>query len=409
MSVKDPYLTNVDLDVHLRDARHAHQLYTQHNFAFAPKTKFLFHVVFQPRPEVGNSATRNAFAFQKEIGVLAKSADLPSFRASVDNKQQYNRKKNIQTRVDYSDVNITFHDDNTGVTRALLEEYYRYYFDDGNKTLSNSEGAYNPRDKYFKRVPNYGLNNGKTGPFFSYITIYQLARRQWFAYTLVNPLITQWNHGNVDSSDGSALNENSISVAYEGVLYTNGQIDENGQPVGFADPSTRYDQVPSPLGYFDAEMSNNTYKQNDPALLDPSRNIDQFAIPRMSNSASTGPLGSGLLDLFGKIAPGGLAQTTVPKIDSQNSISISGILSRSIKKLTGADISTQLNSNPSAKKSFEAKALNSGAVAGLSYSQFSNLSSTAKSAVSDNLVNQAAGGDAKLANFASEAISATKV
>ena len=28
MSFKDPYLFNIDMDVHLRDARHAHQLYT---------------------------------------------------------------------------------------------------------------------------------------------------------------------------------------------------------------------------------------------------------------------------------------------------------------------------------------------------------------------------------------------
>ena len=58
---------------------------------------------------------------------------MPSFRASVENKQQYNRKKNVQTRVDYQDCRIAFHDDNTGVTRALLEEYYRYYFVDANK------------------------------------------------------------------------------------------------------------------------------------------------------------------------------------------------------------------------------------------------------------------------------------
>ena len=46
MSFKDPYLFNSSNDVHLRDARHAHQLYTEHNFALAPKTKFLYHVVF---------------------------------------------------------------------------------------------------------------------------------------------------------------------------------------------------------------------------------------------------------------------------------------------------------------------------------------------------------------------------
>ena len=128
MSLKDAFLFNLQSETHLRDARHANQIYTQNNFAFSPKTKYMYHVRFDPNDEIGNSATSNVFRFQKELGVLVKSADLPSFRASVENKQQYNRKKNVQTRVDYQDCRITFHDDNTGVTRALLEEYYRYYF-----------------------------------------------------------------------------------------------------------------------------------------------------------------------------------------------------------------------------------------------------------------------------------------
>ena len=95
MSLQDPYLINTDMDVHLRDARHAHQLYTQHNFALAPKTKFLFHVVFDLYDEVGDQTTSNTAKFRKEIGVLAKSASLPNYRVSVENKQQYNRKKNL--------------------------------------------------------------------------------------------------------------------------------------------------------------------------------------------------------------------------------------------------------------------------------------------------------------------------
>ena len=127
MSIKDPYLYNIDLDVHLRDARHAHQLYTQHTFALAPKTKFLYHIVFDLYPEVGNSANNNTVRFKKEIGVLAQTADLPQYRVAVENKQQYNRKKNIQTRLDYQDITITFHDDNLGLTRGLLQDYYQYY------------------------------------------------------------------------------------------------------------------------------------------------------------------------------------------------------------------------------------------------------------------------------------------
>ena len=266
MSLKDAFLFNLQSETHLRDARHANQIYTQSNFAFAPKSKYMYHVRFEPNDEVGNSATSNVFQFQKELGVLVKSADLPSFRASVENKQQYNRKKNVQTRVDYQDCRITFHDDNTGVTRALLEEYYRYYFVDANKNTTGAEAAYGPRDKYFARVPSYGLDNRKKHPFFKYITFYQLARREWVAYTLVNPLLSAWDHGGVDASDGG-FNENTITVAYESVQYTSGNVG-NDTPAGFADASVGYDVEPSPLGYLDnAMIPNGGEKGLLPALI----------------------------------------------------------------------------------------------------------------------------------------------
>ena len=125
-------------ELHLRDYQHAKNLYYEYGMAFAPKTKFLYHCLFEPSPEVGNSASANSFAFQKQIGVLVKTADLPSFRVSVDNKKQYNRIKQFQTRIDYNDINITFHDDNTGVTRALFEEYYKFYWIDGRHSVQKN-------------------------------------------------------------------------------------------------------------------------------------------------------------------------------------------------------------------------------------------------------------------------------
>ena len=177
MSTLDPYLVNISgLDVHLRDARHAHQLYSEYSHAFAPKQKFLYHVVFQLHPAV-SIGSYNSAKFQKEIGVLVKSADLPSFRATIENKQQYNRKKNAQTRIDYQDVRINLHDDNVGATRSMLEEYYRWYYADGSKELTGMDKAYGPRDKFDSKVPSYGLNvkNGQLVPFFQSIKIYQLS------------------------------------------------------------------------------------------------------------------------------------------------------------------------------------------------------------------------------------------
>ena len=153
----DPYLINSNSDLHLRDARHAHQLYTQHNFALAPKMKFLYHVVFEFSAPV--SFIPNSDQFRKELGVLANEVSLPSYRLDVDTKHQYNRKKNVQTGINYDEVTFGFIDDNTGITRALMEEYYRFYYRDGGKHENGAAFDFGARDKFTNSVPRYGLDN----------------------------------------------------------------------------------------------------------------------------------------------------------------------------------------------------------------------------------------------------------
>jgi hypothetical protein len=402
MSLKDAFLFNLQSETHLRDARHANQIYTQNNFAFSPKSKYMYHVRFQPNDEVGNSATSNVFRFQKELGVLVKSADLPSFRASVENKQQYNRKKNVQTRVDYEDSRITFHDDNTGVTRALLEEYYRYYFVDANQPTTGSNGAFVSRDKYFARVPNYGLNNGKREPFFKYITIYQLARRNWVAYTLVNPLLTSWNHGGVDSSDGQ-FNENTITVAYEAVQYTSGTV-ASDTPAGFADASVGYDVTPSPLGYLDdAMIPGGGEKGLLPALLGLGTSALLNKAFGNSNSPSKNILKQVATGVIGGVVSNVLSQNRLPVPDPQNQqqpITSQSTNSRSL----GASNVTRLLAIPAVASQVTPALINSGALPNVSINDYNSASSSQKASYNAQISNNIAGGDQKLTQLASNAL-----
>lgn len=258
----DVELTHRDPSLHLRDARHAHQLFTKYSFEFAPKVKFLYHVNFAITEEAASFA-KNTEQFVRQIGVLAKNTDLPGYKASVETKQQYNRKKNYQTRIDYDEIRMVFHDDNVGMTRAMFEEYYTYYYRDGlNKNDSGFARGFGPRDKYDQTVVKYGLDNGRKTPFFRHIKIFQLSRQQWFAYTLINPLITAWQHDTLDYSDGAGIMENTVNIAYEGVIYTHGIINEGGNPAGFTAQETSYDVTPSPL----VESVGYGQGQIDPAL-----------------------------------------------------------------------------------------------------------------------------------------------
>ena len=402
MSLKDAFLFNLESETHLRDARHANQIYTQNNFAFAPKTKYMYHVRFDPNDEIGNSATSNVFRFQKELGVLVKSADLPSFRASVESKQQYNRKKNVQTRVDYQDCRISFHDDNTGVTRALLEEYYRYYFVDANKNTNGVDGAYGPRDKYFARVPNYGLNNDKRNPFFKSITIYQLSRRNWVAYTLVNPLLTAWDHGSVES-DATGFNENTISVTYEAVQYTSGTVGSD-TPAGFADASVGYDVKPSPLGYLDdAMIPGGGEKGLLPALLGLGTSALLNKAFGNSNSRSSNILKQVATGVIGGVVTNVLSQNKLPVPDPQNRQTPVTTTSNNSNTL-GTNTINNLLAIPSVAAQITPALINSGALTNVSINDYNNANASQKAAYDETIRNSISSGNQKLTQVASNAL-----
>jgi hypothetical protein len=81
-----------------------------------------------------------------------------------------------------------------------------------------------------------------------------MANKQYASYTLINPVITAWNHDTLDY--GSSIPaEQSMTVAYEAVAYDTGYVSQ-GNPPGFA--QDHYDTLPSPLKLAGGS-SNNLY------------------------------------------------------------------------------------------------------------------------------------------------------
>jgi hypothetical protein len=236
----------------MADWQHASRLYVTDTQKHAPKVSFLYHVTFY-LTEQAKAVIPEVDQYKHEIGMLVKQVDLPKFTAAVETKNKYNRKKNVQTRIDYQPISLTFHDDNYGATTALMEAYYRYYFNDGHHTLS--EGAYGNRRTGDTLYDGPGTNTFKFGmdnnipnvPFFDRIEIAQLARKSYTKYTLVNPIISDWQHDTVSNGDSNPL-ENRITINYDTVFYDRGHVEagENGEPAGFG-KSDHYDRTPSPI------------------------------------------------------------------------------------------------------------------------------------------------------------------
>jgi len=224
------------------DFQHASRLFVDSDLRLAPKVKFLYHVSFSINTNAMKSFNLK-YQHQNEINMLVKSAELPKFNIQTDTLNQYNRKRITQVKIDYQPVTIRFHDDNLGVVGQLWQNYYGYYY--GDPTAAKIQGAYNQtamRSSSFIRA-RYGLDNDSSIPFFNSITIYQLAKKAWYSYQLINPRIVSWTHDSLDSS-ANAPSEQSMQLAYESVAYDTGYT-QQGNPPGFAED--HYDKTPSPI------------------------------------------------------------------------------------------------------------------------------------------------------------------
>jgi hypothetical protein len=70
-----------------------------------------------------------------------------------------------------------------------------------------------------------------------------MSRQRFNGYTLINPRIKSWSHGNVSYAEGDTI-ESSMGVEYESVQYSSGSVSDLKRQ-GFA--TLHYDLAPSPL------------------------------------------------------------------------------------------------------------------------------------------------------------------
>lgn len=264
-------------DETLRDYRHASKTFTTNQYELKPRFKFLFHVSFTINTDI--PYLQAAFKRQnqdsiKELSLLVKSVDLPRFRVDTETLNQYNRKRIVQTRINYDPVNIVFHDDGGDNSRRLWYYYYTYYYKDAVYPYLTPAGPnmgadanrqagfnYNNRDIYddIWQIKDWGCAgenytdggspaSGKP-PFFKDIRIYGMDQHKYAEYVLINPIIKSWQHDRYAYADTNSFMEHSMQIEYETVKYYDGAVG-NQRPdtnvYGFADPS-HYDTRVSPL------------------------------------------------------------------------------------------------------------------------------------------------------------------
>ena len=112
---------------YLRDYTHASKTFRTNAYGYSPKFKFLFHVKFELNDQL-NGTVKNLLPDKNfNLGLAVKSVQLPQYTFDTHVMNQYNRKRIVQTKIKYDDINITFHDDNANMIRNLWYAYYTYY------------------------------------------------------------------------------------------------------------------------------------------------------------------------------------------------------------------------------------------------------------------------------------------
>lgn len=275
----------------LKDYQHASKTFRSNAYGNAPKFKWLFHVYFDINKR-NISTNPQVFPDTTNYGLLVKSIDLPKFDIKVQELNQYNRKRFVQTKIDYQPINVSFHDDNANQVRHLWQTYYSYYYNDPLQPTKVTAGfsspsqradpdmattMLNPRNLYDKSIAgneswgyqgNISSANGmeQKTPFFNSIKIYGFNQHNFALYVLINPIIKSFSHDNYNYSESTSTMENRMTINYESVKYYDGALNgQNPEQIvnGFGNPGV-YDTELSPI----ARPGNNKTILGQGGLLD---------------------------------------------------------------------------------------------------------------------------------------------
>jgi hypothetical protein len=335
-------------DQGLRDYTHASKTFRTSGYDLTPRNKFLFYVYFNLNTNIPAVANLVSGGKSNTIGLAVKTAQLPGYQIDVSTMNQYNRKRLVQTKINYNPAQIVFNDDQSDLIRNMWYQYYQYYYSDPTYKYGNTPNqsgtlgqiqvpevlggaAYTANDIYSpsRGVQHWGLsgqgyNNPTlqslstallTGPdsgqlpFFNDITIYGMGQKTYSQYTMINPLITDWIHDTYDYSQGNGIVTHTMTIKYEAVKYYSGAVGgaQPSDPVtGFADPA-HYDVTPSPIAVPGSTATVMTQGTVRPSPNGSKQDLQALATGQNTLQNVLGAVGQGLVPTASAFLGGALA------------------------------------------------------------------------------------------------------
>lgn len=228
----------------LRDSRHARNRFqtrdvqSGQDFGGQPKPKFLFGVRFITQfnsPAFGQFSDQNG-----EIAFMVKTVDKPKIDFEVEVMNQYNKRRLVQTKIKYQPVNIRFYDSVDERLSKFILAYMRHYYGDHLSENINQWSFDQVSPEFNHGIDGWGYRGlsepGKsnTAPFISHIELYQFFGGNFSRWVFVNPLITSFDHDNIDAESGVITQEAAMAVEFEGLLYREQNVPLGSSPAGRA-------------------------------------------------------------------------------------------------------------------------------------------------------------------------------
>jgi len=248
----------------VRDFRNASQLVPGVN---PPRQKFEGYVNFILNRDIFDKF-KDTHNFRKEISSLIRTADLPSVVFQTETKNQYNKKKIVNTGVTYNPVGITVFDTVGNEWLTTLMKYFSYHFMDPRNLQKGDDrdiaghrgregGLVNMKDGFDSNATGYNLN--ASAQFFERIDYVLYHGRKGVQYSIFNPVMTNFKPGGIDYSS-SEVQEFSMEFEYERFTVFN----ELNFALGDEDLS-RFESI--------AQLSGDLFEEDLPEVMKTSRTL----------------------------------------------------------------------------------------------------------------------------------------
>lgn len=182
-----------------------------------PRPKYTYFVLFDFENGEDTANLHEALRTGRLMSAI-KSISRPSVQLTVEALRSYNAIKQVPVKAEFKEVSMTFWDDTTSYIAGMLKEYRRFYHFSGDASIDGDYGTYTGR-RDESNLPSIGLKVRSAGRhFFKSITIIDLGTEPSSAnvYHIVNPIITQVDHGQLDYYDQQGQSEIQVTMAYEG-------------------------------------------------------------------------------------------------------------------------------------------------------------------------------------------------